>query len=98
MMMSGRLDAGMPSPSITTWLCGARGGSTRSANENSAVRSVLGRVLRVASARRARARAHAAARESLSCLTRLDDHALRDIGLNRVDLYRQVLNPPFYGG
>jgi uncharacterized protein YjiS (DUF1127 family) len=28
---------------------------------------------------------------------RLDDHALRDIGLNRVDLYREVLKPPFYG-
>jgi uncharacterized protein YjiS (DUF1127 family) len=30
-------------------------------------------------------------------LARLDDHTLRDIGLNRVDLYREVLKPPRYG-
>jgi uncharacterized protein YjiS (DUF1127 family) len=97
MMRPARLDAGMPLSSEAPWLCGARGGSTRPANENIALPSVLGRVLRAVSARRARARAHAAARQSLSCLTRLDDHALRDIGLNRVDLHRKLLTPPYYG-
>jgi uncharacterized protein YjiS (DUF1127 family) len=96
-MMPVRLDAGMSVSSVAPWPCGARGGSTRPANENTASLSVLRRVVRVVSARRARARADAAARQSLSCLTRLDDHALRDIGLNRVDLYREMLKPPYYG-
>jgi uncharacterized protein YjiS (DUF1127 family) len=96
-MMPARLDAGTPLSSVEPWLCGARSGSTRPASESTPSLSVVGRVVRVVSARRARARAHAAARQSLSYLTRLDDHALRDIGLSRVDLYRDVLKPPCYG-
>ena len=97
MMRPARLDAGMSFSSVAPRLCGARGGSTHPANENTASLSVLRRLVRVVSARRARARADAVARQSLSCLTRLNDHALRDIGLNRVDLYGEMLKPPYFG-
>jgi uncharacterized protein YjiS (DUF1127 family) len=97
MMIPGRLDAGTRLSSVEPWLCGARGGSTRPANGNTPNLFVFDRVVHVVSTWRARARTHAAVRQSLSCLARLDDHTLRDIGLNRVDLYREVLKPPRYG-
>jgi uncharacterized protein YjiS (DUF1127 family) len=58
--------------------------------------SLFGRVLRAAAAWYARARADAAARRSASCLARLDDHTLRDIGLSREDFYRVVTKPRGY--
>jgi uncharacterized protein YjiS (DUF1127 family) len=59
--------------------------------------SILGRVVRSLSAWRARARIHAAERQSLSSLARLDDHTLGDIGLNRADLTARWLCRPGVG-
>ena len=49
--------------------------------------SVLGRIFRAVAVWRARARADAEARRSIFYLARLDDHTLRDIGLNRAVFY-----------
>jgi uncharacterized protein YjiS (DUF1127 family) len=58
--------------------------------------SVLGRIVRAIAAWRARARADAEAERSISCLARLDDHTLRDIGFNRADFYRKGMKPRCY--
>ena len=58
--------------------------------------SVLGRIVRAVATWCARARADAEARRSMFCLARLDDHTLRDIGLNRVDFHRQGSQPRRY--
>jgi uncharacterized protein YjiS (DUF1127 family) len=55
--------------------------------------SVLGRIVRAVAAWRDRARADAEARRSMFCLARLDDQTLRDLGLNRVDFYREGMKP-----
>ncbi|MBV8652144.1 MAG: DUF1127 domain-containing protein [Alphaproteobacteria bacterium] len=58
--------------------------------------SVRGRIVRAIAAWRARARADAEARRSLSILARLDDHTLRDIGFNRTDFCRKGMKPRCY--
>ena len=58
--------------------------------------SVLGRAVLAAAAWRARARADAEARRSMLCLARLDDHTLRDIGLNRAAFYCEGTKPRCY--
>ena len=58
--------------------------------------SVLGRIVRAVTAWRARARADAEARRSMFYLARLDDHTLRDIGLNRAVFYCEGTKPRCY--
>jgi uncharacterized protein YjiS (DUF1127 family) len=55
--------------------------------------SVLGRIVLAVAPWRARARADAEARRSIFYLARLDDHTLRDIGLNRAAFYCEGTKP-----
>ncbi len=95
-MIPGSLDAGPRLSSVQPLLYGARVGTICPTDGNSPSLSVLDRAVGAVSAWRARGRADAAERRSLSCLARLNDHTLRDIGLSRTNLYGALpLRRPF---